>query len=124
MKNDLNRLKKLAGLTESIVGNPEKKHVGAAGMGGGYSAAEDEATTIHQLGSKKYKATTEQDGDGDMYYHIYDEAGNKLYSAMSYPDGEDFQVSEDKLGKAISTKIMNDHRKATDHMFRDEDEDF
>ena len=124
MRNELNRIKKLAGLNESIVGDPEKKHIGAAGMGGGYSAAEDEATTIHQLGSKKYKATTEQDGDGDMYYHIYDEAGNKVYSATSGPEGEGFEVSEDNLGRVISTRIMNDHRKDTDNMFNDQDEDF
>jgi len=104
------------GMTEKIIGKPKIDHMDNAGHGS-YSAAENTASTQHRLGSHEYEVTTEQDGDGDLYYFIYVDGKQMFYATSS-------GVYEDKLGSRISSALLDEHKKATAHLFdSDEDED-
>jgi hypothetical protein len=104
------------GMTEKIIGKPKIDHMDNAGHGS-YSAAENTASTQHRLGSHEYEVTTEQDGDGDLYYFIYVDGKQMFYATGS-------GVYEDKLGSRISSALLDEHKKATAHLFdSDEDED-
>ena len=101
---------------EAVLGKPRFSSPQGPGKGQ-YSAADHVAKTKQQLGSHVYTVTTEQDGDGDFYFHIYDDAGNVLYYATDMYGQEGYHVVDDKLGKVVSSKLISDHRKATDKLF-------
>ena len=101
---------------EAVLGKPRFSSPQGSGKGQ-YSAADHVAKTKQQLGSHVYTVTTEQDGDGDFYFHIYDDAGNVLYYATDMYGQEGYHVVDDKLGKVVSSKLISDHRKATDKLF-------
>jgi len=103
-------------VTEKIIGQPKIDNMDNAGRGV-YSGAEKTATTKHRLGSHVYEVTTEQDGDGDLYYFIYVNGKQVFYATSS-------GVYENKLGSRISSALLDEHKKATAQMFdSDEDED-
>ena len=102
------------GVAEEIIGQPEFDHTDNAGRGS-YSAAEYTATSKHRLGSHVYEVTTEQDGDGDFYYFIY-ENGKEIFSS-SQPS------NKNQLGDRISSALLDEHKKATAHLFDSDDED-
>ena len=99
--------------TEEIIGQPEFEHTGNAGYGS-YGAAEYTATTKHRVGSHAYEVTTEQDGDGDFSYFIY-ENGKEIFSSIQ-------PSNKNQLGHRISSALLDKHKKATAHLF-DSDED-
>jgi len=101
------------GVAEEIIGQPEFEHTGNAGYGS-YGAAEYTATTKHRVGSHAYEVTTEQDGDGDFSYFIY-ENGKEIFSSIQ-------PSNKNQLGHRISSALLDEHKKATAHLF-DSDED-
>ena len=103
------------GVTEEIIGQPEFDHTGNAGRGS-YSAAEYTATTKHQLGSHAYEVTTEQDGDGDFSYFIY-ENDKEIFSSIQ-------PSNKNQLGHRVSSALLDEHKKATAHLFDSEDDDY
>jgi len=105
----------IEGMTEKIIGQPKIDNMDNAGRGV-YSGAEKTATTKHRLGSHEYEVTTEQDGDGDLYYFIYVNGKQMFYATNS-------GVYEDKLGSRISSALLDEHKKATAQMFDSDDED-
>lgn len=110
------RIKSAFGMAEEIIGQPEFDNMDNAGRGV-YSGAEKTATTKHRLGSHQYEVTTEQDGDGDLYYFIYVNGKQMFYATSSSG------VYEDKLGSRISSALLDEHKKATAQMFDSDDED-
>ena len=101
-------------VAEEIIGQPDFEHTGNAGRGS-YSAAEYTATTKHQLGSHVYEVTTEQDGDGDFSYFIY-ENGKEIFSSIQ-------PSNKNQLGHRISSALLDEHKKATAHLFDSDDDD-
>ena len=103
-------------VAEEIIGQPDFDHTGNAGRGS-YGAAEYTATTKHRVGSHAYEVTTEQDGDGDFSYFIY-ENGKEIFSSIQ-PN------NKNQLGHRISSALLDEHKKATAHLFdSDEDDDY
>ena len=111
--------KQSQGVEEELVGQPQSGHPGQAGQGS-YSAAEHTAKTQHRLGSHTYTVTSEQDNDGDFYYFIY-ENGEKVFYGTEM-DSDELSVHEDKLGPKISSALIDEHKKATAHLYNDEDD--
>ena len=103
------------GVTEEIIGQPDFEHTGNAGYGS-YGAAEYTATTKHRLGSHVYEVTTEQDGDGDFSYFIY-ENDKEIFSSIQ-------PSNKNQLGHRISSALLDEHKKATAHLFDSEDDDY
>ena len=115
-KDGKGKMEEGLGVAEEIIGQPDFDHTGNAGRGS-YGAAENTATTKHQLGSHVYEATTEQDGDGDFSYFIY-ENGKEIFSSIQ-------PSNRNQLGHRISSALLDEHKKATAHLFdSDEDDDY
>ena len=102
------------GMAEEIIGQPEFDHTGNAGRGS-YGAAEYTATSKHRVGSHVYEVTTEQDGDGDFSYFIY-ENDKEIFSSIQ-------PSNKNQLGHRISSALLDEHKKATAHLFDSEDDD-
>ena len=103
------------GVAEEIIGQPDFEHTGNAGRGS-YSAAEYTATTKHRVGSHAYEVTTEQDGDGDFSYFIY-ENGKEIFSSIQ-------PSNKNQLGHRISSALLDEHKKATAHLFDSDEDDY
>ena len=102
-------------VAEEIIGQPDFDHTGNAGRGS-YGAAEYTATTKHRVGSHAYEVTTEQDGDGDFSYFIY-ENGKEIFSSIQ-------PSNKNQLGHRISSALLDEHKKATAHLFDSDEDDY